>query len=225
MNTKDFIKREWILWIAIIAPLIFALVRWNDFPEQVPTHWNASGEIDDYSGKWAVFLSPVINLVLYFLLIFIPRLDPRKKNYELFSGAYFMIRCALAIFMSLIGIVTLLATLKYNVNVGLIVILAVLGLFLLMGNQFGRIRTNYFVGLRTPWTLSNEEVWTKTHRLAGRIWVAGSLLMMILVWFIPMKIFAILFIPYLIVITVVPVVYSYTLHKKIVAQNQTTDHH
>ena len=102
MKTSDFIKREWILWVAILAPLVFALIRLNDFPERIPIHWNVEGEVDNYGGKWAIFLSPMINFAMYFLMILIPRLDPRKKNYDMFQGTYFVIRCSLAIFMSLI---------------------------------------------------------------------------------------------------------------------------
>ncbi len=209
------LKREWLLWLVILAPLVLVLAKWNEFPERVPMHWNIEGEVDRYGGKAALFIGPGLNLAVYLLLIFLPKIDPRKKNYDLFSGAYFIIRSGITVFLSLLGVVTIFASLGAALNVGLIVILSVLGLFLILGNQFSRIRPNYFVGLRTPWTLNNTEVWTKTHRLAGRVWVAATLLMMVLVWFLPLDVFVSLFIVYIVVIVAIPAVYSWKLHKSL----------
>ncbi len=219
MKTKDFIKREWSMWLLILIPTVFAIINWNNFPDKIPTHWDINGDVNDYGGKWAVFLGPMIGTAMYFLMIVLPKIDPRKKNYDLFSGAYWMIRIGIILLMSIIGIVTELVSLGYKLDVGMIVQLAVLGLFLLIGNQMGRIRPNYFVGIRTPWTIDNEEVWTKTHRLAGRIWVGTCLVLMLVLFFIPVKIFAIIFFVSIITMSVIPLVYSYLLYKKIKAQH------
>lgn len=215
MNTKEMLKREWIHWIALLAPVIFILIRWNDFPEKVPVHWGPSGEVDDYGRKASVFLGPGLAFGIYLLMLFIPRIDPRKKNYDLFSGSYFVIRLTLSLFFGMISIVIALASLSYKIDVAMIIIVCVLLLFLVLGNLFGKIRPNYFVGLRTPWTLNNEEVWMKTHRFTGKIWVAATLLMLIVVWFIPMKMIAVLFAPYMVLMVVIPFVYSWKIHKEI----------
>lgn len=215
MKTNDFLKREWIFWILILAPAVFAIYYWPQIPDKVPTHWNASGDVDHYGGKWAAFLSPMINFGTYFLMLLLPKIDPRKKNYDLFGGAYWLMRVALSILFCILGFVTILAAIGVAMNVGLIVMVSTLLLFMVMGNQFGRIRPNYFVGIRTPWTISNEEVWTKTHRMGGRIWVIASVLMLPLVFLIPTKIMAIIFVAYILVIAAVPIVYSYLLHKQI----------
>jgi uncharacterized membrane protein len=214
MNTKA-LKREWIHWIAILAPVIFILIRWNDFPEKVPMHWNAAGEVDDYGRKASVFMVPGIALAIYLLLLFIPRIDPRKKNYDLFSGAYFTIRLALSLFMGMVSVVITLASLSYKIDAALIIIVGVLLLLLLLGNVFGKIRPNYFVGIRTPWTLNNEEVWMKTHRFTGKIWVAATLVMLVLIWFIPMQTFAMAFIPYILLMVIIPFVYSWKIYREI----------
>jgi uncharacterized membrane protein len=148
-------------------------------------------------------------------LLFIPRLDPRKKNYDLFSGSYFLIRLGLAIFLCLVSVLIALASLSYKINVTMIMLTAVLGLFLLIGNLFGRIRPNYFVGLRTPWTLNSEEVWMKTHRLTGKLWVGGTLIMLLLIWFIPMQLFSYFFTGFILVIVIIPVIYSWKIYKKV----------
>jgi uncharacterized membrane protein len=212
---KNFFKREWIFWLAMLAPTIFILIRWNDFPDKIPMHWDVNGEVNEYGGKWSIFFGPLMSLGIYLLLLVVPRLDPRKKNYDLFSGSYFLIRLALTIFLSIVSVVIALASLSYKIDVTMIMIIAVLGLLLLIGNLFGRIRPNYFVGLRTPWTLNSEEVWMKTHRLAGKIWVGGTVLMLLLVWFIPMKTFSYFLIGYIFVIVIIPVVYSWRIYRKV----------
>jgi uncharacterized membrane protein len=212
---KNFFKREWIFWLAMLAPAIFILIRWNNFPDKIPMHWDVNGEVNEYGGKWSIFFGPLMSLGIYLLLLVVPRLDPRKKNYDLFSGSYFLIRLALTIFLSIVSVVIALASLSYKIDVTMIVIIAVLGLLLLIGNLFGRIRPNYFVGLRTPWTLNSEEVWMKTHRLTGKLWVGGTLLMLLLIWFIPMKTFSYFLIGYILVIVIIPVIYSWRIYRKI----------
>lgn len=219
MKTKEFLKREWVLWLLMLAPLVFVLFNWKSFPDKVPTHWNIEGEVDRYSGKWGLFIGPGLSFAIYFLLLFLPRFDPRKKNYDLFSGTYWIIRIIVAAILALLGMVTALASLGMQINVALIVETAIVCMFLLLGNQMGRIRPNYFVGIRTPWTLSNEEVWMKTHRLAGRIWVFLSLLMLPVGFLVSIKIMFILFIVYIVVLVAVPLVYSWRMHKSLTGTN------
>jgi uncharacterized membrane protein len=224
MKTQDFFKREWPMWILILIPAIFGIINWNSFPDKIPTHWGIDGEPNEYGGKRAVFLSPAIAIAIYLLLLVLPKIDPRKKNYDLFSGAYWVIRIAIVLLMSGIGIVTDLFSLGYKLNVGMIVELSVLGLLLIMGNQMGRIRPNYFVGVRTPWTLDNEEVWTKTHRLCGRMWVGTSVVLAVCAFILPAKLFAILFAISILPLAVIPILYSYLVHKKIKSQSPPTNH-
>ncbi|MBI3511145.1 MAG: SdpI family protein [Bacteroidetes bacterium] len=221
METKFSLKREWMLWLVILSPLILILAKWNAFPERVPTHWNASGEVDDYGNKWSLLLLPGVNLGVYALLLVLPKIDPRKKNYDLFSGAYFLIRVSLAVLFCIIAFVTCLVSLKVKLDVGLIVQLCLIGLMLIMGNQFGRIRTNFFVGFRTPWTLSNEEVWVRTHRLAGKLWVIGGLLMIPGLFFLPQKFQLYSFFPIIILVAIIPIVYSWKIYRDITNKQQS----
>lgn len=221
MKTSDFIKREWSLWIVILVPLVLVLVKWSAFPDKIPMHWNLEGEVDRYGGKWGLFLSPMINFGVYLLMIFIPRFDPRRRNYDLFGGAYWIMRILIATMLSVFGVVTALASLGVSLNVGLIVESSCIGLFLLLGNLFGKIRPNFFVGLRTPWTISSEEVWMKTHRLAGKLWVIGSVIMLPLLFLLPAKISFIAFIVYISVLVIVPVVYSWKIFRELPKENGT----
>lgn len=217
---KTELKKEWMLWLIIIAPLILIVLKWNEFPDTIPTHWNAAGEVDDTGGKWALFLSPMINAAVYLLMIFLPKIDPRKKNYNLFSGTYFVMRSVLCVFFSMLGFVTGLEALGVKLDVALIMELSVLALFMILGNSFGKIRPNFFVGLRTPWTLSNEEVWRRTHRFAGRLWVITVLILLPCVFLLKPEIFMYVFMSGIAVMVIVPVVHSWMIHKQITGKGQ-----
>lgn len=116
--------------------------------------------------------------------------------------------------LSYLLVIIIFYSLGYHFDVGTMVIYGILVLFLIFGNLMGNIRNNFFVGIRTPWTLSSEEVWIKTHRFAAKLWVATTLLTMILVAFLPQV--EIVFGVYLGIITLVPIVYSYVEYKKLV---------
>src|SRR6266487_5812303 len=96
---KVNMKKEAIIWLVLLLPFIYALIVWNKLPDRVPTHFNVKGEPDDYSGKsFALLLLPVMNVIIYFILFFIPRIDPRKKNYAFFGSSYQNIRMLIHLF-------------------------------------------------------------------------------------------------------------------------------
>ena len=93
------LKKEALIWMILLVPFVYALIIWNKIPDQVPTHFNIKGEPDDYSGKAvALLLLPIMNVFIYFVLRFIPRIDPRKKNYETFGSSYQNIRLLIHVF-------------------------------------------------------------------------------------------------------------------------------
>ena len=212
------VKKEWLNWVIILIPFIFIAINWDKFPERIATHFGFDGKPDDYSSKvTGLILFPGINIGMYFLLLLIPRIDPRRKNYSMFEGKWNIIRSFLHIFLSFITLLTALIALGFAINVGNIVCYAVLALLMLMGNYMGNIRSNYFIGIRVPWTLENETVWNLTHRMAGILWVLASLLMMILLAIIPEAKWTI--IPFTLIIVIIPIVYSYIKYKQIVVKN------
>lgn len=213
-------KKEWMLWLIIIAPLVMVALKWNQFADKIPTHWDMHGDVDQYNGKWALFLIPGVNLAMYFLLLVLPKLDPRAKNYDLFSGVYFTIRIAVTVLLTMVGFVICIASLGIVLDVAMIVQLSVLGLFLILGNSFGKIRPNYFVGLRTPWTLNNEEVWMRAHRFTGKLWVICSLLLIPCIFLLKTEVYAFIFFGMVVVMVAVPFVYSYSVHKQVVNKNK-----
>lgn len=161
-------------WVLIAAMFALAAWSWPRSPELIPVHWNLQGEVDGYGGRFVgLLLLPLISLGLYLLLRFLPAIDPGRDNYEQFAGPYNLIRVTLLVVMAAIYVCQVAAALGQPVNMGLVVSLSVGGMLLVFGSVMHRIRPNWFVGVRTPWTLSSELSWTRTHALAG--WVLAIL--------------------------------------------------
>jgi uncharacterized membrane protein len=152
----------------ILAMFIASACAWPYVPEKVPVHWNIHGEVDRHGGRFeGLFLVPLIASGLYGLLRVLPKLDPRQVNYRQFAGPYAVIRCALMAFLAVVHASLLLAALGRPIPIGTIVPALVGTLLIIIGAFMPRIKSNWFVGVRTPWTLSSELSWTKTHRLAA----------------------------------------------------------
>ncbi|OPX85908.1 SdpI family protein [Pelotomaculum sp. PtaB.Bin117] len=175
-NWHVFIRGEWPLLLIVTGALIAGFIIYPHLPEQVASHWNLAGEVDRYSSRfWGAFGIPVMTAAIYILMLFLPLIDPKKQNYQKFAGAYRLLRAVMVIFMTGLYAVIVANAQGYQVPVDRVVITGIAVLFIVMGNFMGQIRQNYFVGIKTPWTLANEAVWQKTHRLAARLWVAAGL--------------------------------------------------
>lgn len=148
----------------LLMSFIGTLAIYNMLPDTVPTHWNYKGEIDRYSGKISVLFTALLPLVMYSLFILLPKIDPKAKNYSKHTKAY-NITVLMTIFI-LIGIhwAAIFTVLVHPVKMDLIVKLLCGIMFIVIGNYMGQVKPNFFFGIRTPWTLANEAVWTKTHR-------------------------------------------------------------
>jgi uncharacterized membrane protein len=214
MKTKFSFRSEWLLLLFLIAPFAFIFIQWNSIPNKVPMHWNIAGEIDRYGSRGSVLYIPLLNIGIYLLMLFVPFIDPRRKNYEMFERVYRTVRIAIGILLCLLSCMIIFSSIGYSVNVGLLVMLAITCLFIVLGNLFGKIRPNYFVGVRTPWTLENEDVWMRTHRMAGKLWVFVSIGVLPLIFLIPQTIMVWLFFSYVAVIALVPVLYSWKISSK-----------
>lgn len=208
------LKQDALTWLIILLPLAMIITCWNRFPDRIPTHFGMNGEPDDYSGKaFGLFLLPGINVLMYLLFLVIPKIDPRGKSYALFADKYRIIRLVLHVFFTAMFFLTAFYTLGYHFNISMLVLYGVLLLLLVLGNYIGNVRPNFFIGVRTPWTLSSEEVWIRTHRLTARIWVFGALPMMAVLPFVPDP--DTVFLPFILLISIIPIVYSYIIFKKL----------
>ena len=213
--------KEALIWLILLVPFIYAFAIWNKVPQQVPTHFDIHGQPNDYSGKvYALLILPLINVAIYVLLFFVPRIDPRKKNYETFGSAYQNIRLIIHLF--LVGVfifitqTTMTGTpLKLNVFfAGLLLFFALLGYYL------RTVQSNFFVGIRTPWTLSNDVVWRKTHELGGRIWFYSGIVLAIAVFFLPQTAAVIVIFSGLFLMVMIPVIYSYLEYRKLTTETE-----
>jgi uncharacterized membrane protein len=146
-------------------------------PAQVPSHWNIAGEVDGYSSPLtAALLTPALILALAVILPRLPKIDPRRENYAQFQGTYALTINAIALFLTALHLLTLAFALGAGFDLARLVFLGLGLLIAVIGNELGRVQPNYFMGIRTPWTLADDEVWRRTHRLGGRLLaVAGAL--------------------------------------------------
>lgn len=170
------LREDWPLWIVLAASLLVAVVLYPSLPDRIPTHWNLRGEVDGWGSRaFGVFGMLGLNAGLYLLFLVLPLADPRRENYPKFQSTYRILRSILVIFMTGIWGIALAAAKGAPVDTGIVVPVLVSALFILFGNLMGRVRYNWFVGIRTPWSLANEEAWRLTHRAAGPAWVIGGL--------------------------------------------------
>ena len=201
-------RNRWIAPLLIAAMWAFALAVYPHLPARIPTHWNLRGEPNGWGGPRAAFLFPAIGTGLWLLLLVLPRIDPRRANWEKFRDEVRLLVNVLVLFAAWIEAVALGAALGWNVDAGRAVLGGVGVLLAVIGNYLPRIRSNWFFGIRTPWTLSSERVWRDTHRIGGRAFVIGGVAM-VLAMFIPGFAAQVLSIVAVTVAAVIPVVYSY----------------
>jgi uncharacterized membrane protein len=171
--------RKHLLPLSIIAAtIIFSIIVYPSLPSEMATHWGINGEPDGYMTKWwGTFFLPILLLGLYFLLISLPKIDPKKENYEKFASTYNLIVLLFVIFLSVLHVGVLLFNLGVNINISMIVPVGVGLLFIIQGNYMPKFKHNYFVGIKTPWTLANEKVWAKTHRFGGKVFIVMGLVL------------------------------------------------
>ena len=168
---------DYLMWGIIVAPLIYLAFVWNQLPEIVPTHFGISGQPDAYGSKWTLLILSAVSIGIYFLLRFIPRLDPRLNQARL-SEHYPKLILLILTFMGVIQVLVIRSAITKVVGevFSNIVFVGVFLLFTGIGNYLKNVKSNYFVGIRTPWTLESETVWRKTHQLGAKIYFAMGII-------------------------------------------------
>lgn len=201
-------------WIILAAMFAAAAIAWPNAPDRIPVHWNINGQVDRYGGKFeGLLLMPLFALGVYVLMLVLPRIDPGRANYARFSGAYRAIRIAiLALFAVFDGVVQMWVW-TGHVDIALIAPLAMGVASVFLGALLGKIRPNWFVGIRTPWTLSSKVSWVRTHRAGGWLFMLVGLATIVATFISPRIAFWAL-IGGLVGGTVALVVYSYLLWRQ-----------
>jgi len=200
----------------VVAALAVAVSLWAypQLPPTVATHWNLRGTPDGFSSRAvAVSIIPAVILVMTGLFNVLPRLDPRGDNYSKFIGRYWLIANAVIVFMLVAHGMIIATGLGYSVKIDRLMPIGVGVLFIVLGNYLTRVEPNWFVGIRTPWTLSSDTVWRKTHRTGGWLMVVGGLVIASCA-FLPHGAFLPLFIAAILIMSVIPIVQSYILWKR-----------
>jgi uncharacterized membrane protein len=222
MKTRELLKMDWLAWLLMLLPFAVLAAIWNRLPDELPMHWNIHGEADRYGAKgFEVFLLPIISVGIYLLLLAVPRIDPKRQT-EDSQKAVRAFRHIIPLVMTAIFGIMAMSWLGFTFEITNVMLLLCAGLFLVIGNFLGAVKPNYFIGIRTPWTLESDENWRKTHRLGGKLWVFGSLAL-ILLWFVmPTKAYIWAFVAGTLALAFVPVIYSYLLYReeKNATQNQ-----
>lgn len=164
--------------LALAASAAFGLWAYPRLPELVATHFDLHGQPNGWSSRpVAVVLAPALGLALALVFTVLPRIDPRGANYAKFGSTYWTVANAVLVFLAGVHVVALGKSLGWDIDITRIAMLGAGGLFVLLGNLMTRIRPNWFMGIRTPWTLSSDTVWRKTHRFGGFAFVIAGLFM------------------------------------------------
>lgn len=192
-----------------LIPILIGVILWDKLPDQVPVHWNMSGEVDDYATKTqAVFAMPLVLVAFQWICVLGTSLDPKKQNIS--DKIFTLVLWIIPIISLLCNSMVFATALGHKVSVEIIMPLFMGALFVVIGNYLPKCKQSYTVGIKIPWTLDDEENWNKTHRLAGFLWVIGGVIIMSTAFLGAFWLFFVVLIP----MVLIPFIYSYCLYKK-----------
>jgi uncharacterized membrane protein len=213
------INVHWVIAIGlVVATFAASALLYPNLPEKIPTHWNIRGQVDAYGAKtWAVFLMPAVMVGMLGLFRLLPWLSPRNFEIEPFKATYDYIVVTVIGLFAYIHAVTLYAGWSdmhgvKGIDVGRLLVGGIFLFLGLMGNVMGKVRRNFYVGIKVPWTLASDRVWNDTHRLAAWTLVSGSLVGFVIVVSGLSMIAAFVV---LMVSALIPVVYSFVHYKQL----------
>lgn len=197
-RSQNLDLRNILFFSAFVLIVMYAISAWAwvQVPAgtPVPIHWNVQGEVDAYGSKfWGLLLLPLVNTGIVALFAVLPRIEPRQGNIIRSQKAYTRFWATFLIFMLVLHISLVAATLGYPVRIDVVVPVMVGVLFIVLGNYLGKVRSNYMMGIRTPWTLASDLSWNKTHRLGGKLFMLiGGLTILAALFWTPVATFAIM---------------------------------
>lgn len=170
-----------IVLFLIVAATVAGLLLWNQLPEQMASHWNENDQVDGHMFKfWGVFMMPLFTLGLFLLFLLIPNIDPLKANIAKFRETFNLFIAFIIGFMVYVHALTLLWNLGYtSLSIGKAILPAMGLLFIVIGSLLSKAKRNWFIGIRTPWTLSSDTVWDKTHRIGSVLFMLSGVLAVI----------------------------------------------
>jgi uncharacterized membrane protein len=206
-------KSKTIILGVIILSFIIGAYFYPQMPDRMASHWNVQGEVDSYMSKfWGLFLMPIVSIGLLLLFILIPKIDPLKENIEKFRKYFDDFMVLMIVFLFYIYVLTLAWNIGLRFDMGQAIIPAMGLLFYYVGTLLVNTKRNWFIGIKTPWTLSSDKVWEETHRvggklfkLAGIITILGLFFLKWLLWFVVVPVILFAFYTF---------IYSYFVYQK-----------
>ena len=208
MNSKK--KTNIIIAAILLASIAVTLVLYPSIPDIIPTHWGANGQIDGTGPKYMLFVFWGIALGVNVLMLIVEKIDPKGENYAKFPKVFNVFRLfftALMCGMELLSIGFAFDPQFADMNT--IMFLVMGAMFVLMGNYMPKVKHNYTFGIKTMWTIASENVWNKTHRMAGPLWMAGGLVMIAMAFIKNSSAVVNVMIGVILVEVLVPTIYSY----------------
>jgi uncharacterized membrane protein len=207
-------RLSWLEVILLAAPFLALAIYWSDLPARVPVHWDLSGQINGWAAKApGMLIVPLTALGMTLLLRVLPWLDPKLQPTGGSEGRMPailpIVRISALVLLDTIFFVQIATSLGKEVAGGRILMTCLLVFFLVLGNYLGNLRPNYFVGIRTPWTLENPETWRATHRLGGRLMFFGALVLLIVQFFLSQRTFGAIFVGAILALAVWGIFYSW----------------
>src|SRR5690349_4923649 len=204
-----------VVLVMIVAATFAGLVLWNRLPDPMASHWGPNDQVNGYISKfWGVFLMPLITLGIFLLFLLIPSIDPLKANIAQFRDVFNLFIVLIVAFMTYIYILSLRWNLGYtNFEMSKAMLPAMGILFFFVGYMLRKAKRNFFIGIRTPWTLSSDKVWDETHRIGSVLFMISGALAFMGSFFGGMTAFWFLFVP-IIGSTLLTLVYSYVLYQR-----------
>jgi uncharacterized membrane protein len=197
----------------VVASFAAAVALYDRLPDLVPTHWNAAGQADGFTPKpWGPFVLPLVMAGAWLLFTVLPRISPRGYRLEKFQRPFEIVQVTLLAFLLGVTLIALIAGIGVPVPMEKAIGVGTGLLFIVLGNFMGKFTKNFFIGIRTPWTLASDEVWLRTHRLAGKLFVLAGVILIVSGLMGGGELATLLVVP---LAAGIPILYSYVLYRRL----------
>ena len=204
-----------LLWAFSVVPVIILMVVYQKLPERVPVNFGFDGTVNAYGDRATLWMMAGLGPLMALLFQFLPRIDPKRQNYAKFQRYYDQFAIFMELFLLVVFGLVVTETLRPGtVSIGRAVTALISIMLVLLGNMMGKIKHNYFFGIRTPWTLADPDVWTRTHSLGGKLWFALGVVLLPCSLLLPERGFFAVLLAGLLGSTVLVVVLSYLWYRQ-----------
>jgi uncharacterized membrane protein len=213
MKTRNNLKKELPILVIVLLPVLFILIANNQLNSLAEINWIQPKQIPIWT-MISIFIG--VNILIYGLFLFVQKIDPKKKNYDAFESSFYKIRFIVSLFVTAITGLFIASNIGIVLDELKILRISTFVLFAVIGNYIYSVKPNWFIGFRTPWTLDNENVWRKTHQFGAKIMVGFSIIGLIVSLILQKEgIGLIVFFSIIMIMVMIPIIYSYRLHKKL----------